>query len=65
MNPTSVGAIIVAIEQLIAYLLQLKANGQLQDSDLDTLVASTNADTRAIIAQALGRPIPTPPVPGA
>ena len=50
--------IITAVEQLIAYLLQLKANGTLSDADLDSLVANANADTRAIIAQALGRPVP-------
>jgi hypothetical protein len=56
-----VGPVITAVEQLIQYLLALKAAGQLADADLDTLVANTNVETRALIAQALGRPLPPTP----
>lgn len=49
----NVAAVIAAIENLIAFLLQLKANGQLTDAQLDALTASTNAETRALIKQAL------------
>lgn len=55
---SAVVPIITAVEQLIQYLLQLRANGQLADADLDALVANTNTETRTLIAQALGRPVP-------
>lgn len=51
MNPADIELIIVGIENLVAYLLQLRANGQLTDAQLDAAVASSNSATRAMIAQ--------------
>lgn len=51
MNPANIELIIVGIENLVAYLLQLRANGQLTDAQLDAAVASSNTATRAMIAQ--------------
>jgi hypothetical protein len=43
--------IIEGVESLITYLLQARANGQLTDAQLDAAVASSNTQTRALIAQ--------------
>lgn len=53
-TPANAALIITGIEALVTYLLQLKANGQLSDDQLDALVAGTNAETRALIQNALG-----------
>lgn len=53
MTPVDITLIITGIENLVAYLLQLKKNGQLTDAQLDTAVATSNTATRALIAQFL------------
>ncbi len=54
MTQIDIGLIITAAENLISYLLQLKANGQLADAQLDAMVSTENSETRALILQALG-----------
>jgi hypothetical protein len=49
----NIALIITGIEALISYLLQLKANGQLTDAQLDSAVAASNTATRQLIAQFL------------
>ena len=49
----NIALIIAGIESLVSFLLELKANGQLTDAQLDAAVASSNTATRALIAQFL------------
>jgi hypothetical protein len=51
MNPVDITLIITGVENLVSFLLQLKANGQLTDAQLDAAVAASNNSTRALIAQ--------------
>ena len=53
MTPVDATLIITGIENLIAFLLSLKANGQLTDAQLDAAVAGSNTSTRALITQFL------------
>jgi hypothetical protein len=53
MTPVDIGLIITGIENLVSFLLQLKSNGQLTDAQLDTALAQSNNNTRALIAQFL------------
>lgn len=54
MSPALIETAVTAAIQLIAFLVQAKANGHLTDEQLDAFTANTNAETRALIKQALG-----------
>lgn len=54
MSPQLIEAAILAATQLIAFLLQARANGHLTDEQLEQFTASTNAETRELIKKALG-----------
>jgi len=54
VNPELIQAAVTAAIQLIAFLLQARANGHLTDEQLEQFTASTNAETRELIKKALG-----------
>ena len=51
MPPVDIGLIIVGIENLISFLLQLRANGQLTDAQLSAAISTSNTATRTMIAK--------------
>ena len=54
MNPELIQAAVTAAIQLIAFLLQARANGHLTDEQLEQFTTGTNAETRELIKKALG-----------
>lgn len=54
MTPELIQAVVTAAIQLISFLQQAKANGQLTDAQLDSLIATENDQTRQMIKAALG-----------
>lgn len=54
MTPALIEAAVTAAIQLISFLQQAKANGQLTDEQLDALIAQENDGTRQMIKAALG-----------
>jgi hypothetical protein len=53
MTPLDVTLIITGIENLVAFLLKAKANGQLTDAQLSAAISSSNSATRTLISQFL------------
>lgn len=54
MDPKIIEVSISAAVHLIEFLMEARKNGQLTDAQLAQFTKTTNSQTRALIAQALG-----------
>ena len=65
MNPiATVDTAIVLVEQLVQYILEVRAAGQLTDAQLEAMTTALNNATRGLIVQAVPSVVP-PAAPAA